>query len=152
MRPHRARFRWPPSYISPLKSRYKFSKECRLALGKRHSMVGKMSARPLRMASAVIAAMSVGSAHAETPKEAYEACLAATMDRLLLPTVCGRADVIARMIAFQCNQQLLALVGSMPSVKIVDMAGLPEMGSPDETEEIAAYLQKHWSRMACITN
>ena len=144
MRPHRARFRWPLSYISPLKSRYKFSKECRLALGKRHSMVGKMSARPLRMASA-------GSAHDETPKESYETCLAATMDRLL-PTVCGRADVIARTIVFQCNQQLLALVGSKPSVKIVDMAGLPEVGSPDETEEIAAYLQKHWSRTACITN
>ncbi|WP_141245114.1 hypothetical protein [Mesorhizobium sp. WSM3860] len=111
-----------------------------------------MSARLLRMAPSVIAAVTVArGAHSETPKEAYEACLAAAMNKIL-PTNCGRPDVIARMIAFQCNQQLLALVGSMPSAKTVDMAALPVMGSPDETEEITAYLGKHWVRMECIIN
>jgi hypothetical protein len=95
--------------------------------------------------------IGVSQARAETPKGVYEDCLTAVMDKIL-PTNCGRPDVMARMIAFQCNQQLLALVGTMPSAKTVDMAALPVVGSPDETEQITAYLGKHWGRLACIIN
>ena len=54
--------------------------------------------------------------------------------------------------AFECSSQLLAFVHSMPSVKTVDKASLPVVRSPDETEEITAYLGKHMSLMACVTN
>lgn len=46
-------------------------------------------------------------------------------------------------MAFECSPQLPALVHSMPSVKTVAKASLPVVGSPNETEEITAYLGKH---------
>ncbi|BCG92281.1 hypothetical protein [Mesorhizobium sp. 131-2-1] len=92
----------------------------------------------------IVGAVSVGAAKAETPREAYEACLAATMARLL-PTSCARNDVMAKMIIFACSPQLLSLVQSMPSATTLERAALPEMSSPDETDEIIAYLARNWT-------
>ncbi|RRH91907.1 hypothetical protein EH240_31685 [Mesorhizobium tamadayense] len=99
----------------------------------------------------VVAAMLIGTANAETPREAYEGCLAATMDRIL-PTVCGREDVIAKMIIYECTPQLLTLVQSMPPPKTLERAALPEITPLDETDHITSYLMKHWGLLACTTN
>lgn len=97
----------------------------------------------------VVAAISVGTANAQTPLEAYEGCVAATLDRTV-PTNCGRVEVIARNIVFQCTQQLLTLVQSMPPPKTLERAALPETPRLDGTEEIYSYLVKHWGFLSCI--
>lgn len=60
----------------------------------------------------VVAAVSSGTAEAETLREAYDACLAATIPKF--EHVCGRADLIARDVIFECSPELLAILRSIP--------------------------------------
>jgi hypothetical protein len=85
----------------------------------------------------VIAAVSSGTAEAETPREAYDACLAATIPKF--EHVCGRADLIARDIIFDCSPPLLTILRSTPL-------------ADDENQKVVADLLKFRLQHPCELN
>lgn len=85
----------------------------------------------------VVAAVSSGTAEAETPREAYDACLAATIPKF--EHVCGRADLIARDIIFDCSPPLLTILRSTPL-------------ADDENQKVVADLLKFRLQHPCELN
>lgn len=84
-----------------------------------------------------VEAVSFGSAEAETLREAYDACLAATIPKF--EHVCGRADLIARDIIFECSPQLLEILRSAPL-------------ADDENEKVVADLLQFRLQHPCEVN
>ena len=94
----------------------------------------------------VVAAISVRAATAETPKEAYESCLATAENKF--KDRCQRADLVVSRIIFECSPQLLALLRSMPPSETSDEAELAKQHPMDEADEIMKYLERYSHR--CI--
>lgn len=82
-------------------------------------------------------AETLREAEAETLREAYDACLAATIPKF--EHVCGRADLIARDIIFECSPQLLEILRSAPL-------------ADDENEKVVADLLQFRLQHPCEVN
>ena len=89
----------------------------------------------------VVAAIPIGTATAETPKETYEVCLAIAESKF--KDLCERPDLIVREIVSECRPELLALQRSMPPSEPSDRAELPKQYPIDEADEIIAYVKQY---------
>ena len=86
----------------------------------------------------VVAAISIDTATAETPKGSYEVCLAIAESKF--KDLCERPALVVKRIVFECRPQLLALIRSMPPSEPSDRAELPKQSPVDEADGTAKAL------------
>ncbi|TIU08478.1 MAG: hypothetical protein E5W44_18805 [Mesorhizobium sp.] len=98
----------------------------------------------------IAAGMSICAANAETPREAYEACLSAGFEKF--KDLCEPADLIARTIGFECNPQLLELISSLPPLQTTDKVTLAHKHKLDKEEETIAHVLEYRLQHPCRIN
>ncbi|RWA62143.1 hypothetical protein [Mesorhizobium sp.] len=94
---------------------------------------------------AMTASISAAFADDMSKRDAFESCLGAGVEKF--KDLCEPADLAARAILFECKQQLIALVISLPPGS--DKVALAEKHRLDKTEEVLSRLLEYRLQHPC---